>query len=48
MLFNEAGSDLHWFDPNNEEGLEEVLQVLRRGDFDNVLESVQNEFTLEG
>lgn len=45
---NETGSDLHQFDPINEERLEEVLQVLKRGDFDNVLEIVWNEFTSEG
>lgn len=39
-----VNSDKHWFDPVNEEGLEEMIQALKEGDVNAVLESVRDEF----
>jgi hypothetical protein len=39
---------LHWFDGIDEAAFEETLQVLRRGDFDTVLQAIGNEFNCEG
>lgn len=45
----EASSDLHWFDPINEEALEEVLDVLKKGDFEQSLQGpIRNAFESQG
>jgi len=45
---NWPDSNMRWFDPTDEIGFEETLQVLKHAGFDTVLEAVGNEFNSEG